>query len=73
MNVTPLAQRVHTHLRTHRHITAMDAMRAFGLSSGSLTRRLTELKQAGEQITHSTKIDPLTSRKYGVWSLQKAA
>jgi hypothetical protein len=73
MNITPLAQRVRTHLHTHHTITAMDAMRAFGLSSGSLTRRLTELKQAGERVTHSSKIDPLTSRKYGVWSLQKAA
>jgi Helix-turn-helix domain len=72
-HLTPLAVKVRTHLRTHRHITAMDAMRAYGLSSGSLTRRLTELRQAGERITRTRKVDPITRRPYGVWTLEQKA
>ena len=70
-SLTPLAQKVRAFLRQHRNITAMDAMRSMGLSSGSLTRRLTELRDYGETIVHSTKRDPLTGRAYGVWRLKK--
>lgn len=69
--LSPLAKKVRTHLRVHGRITAMDAMRAMGLSSGSLTRRLTELRRDGEAIVHSTKEDPITHRKYGVWELSR--
>lgn len=68
---SPLAMQVLSHLSRLGSITAMDAMRAMGLSSGSLTRRLTELREAGHNITHETKVDPITRRRYGVWTFHK--
>lgn len=70
-NPTPLAMQVLSHLSRLGSITAMDAMRAMGLSSGSLTRRLTELREAGHNITRETKVDPITRRRYGVWTFHK--
>ncbi|WP_291364289.1 helix-turn-helix domain-containing protein [Acetobacter sp. UBA5411] len=65
--LTPLARSIYALIDGMGSITALDAMRAKGVSSGSLTRRITELRDIGLPVVRETHKDPLTGRRYGKW------
>lgn len=66
--LTPLARAVYSLMRHNGSVTALDAMRSpLGISSGSLTRRITELRRAGFPIVREFGIDHITQRRYAKW------
>lgn len=72
-SLTPLARSVYSLIYSYGHITALDAIRGpLGINSGSLTRRLTELREAGFPVKREEKQDKITKRKYSRWSFDIA-
>lgn len=55
-----------------RHgLTAMDAMRAIGVSGASLTKRISELRLTHHiSVNHSQAKDPITKRVFGRYTLK---
>lgn len=68
--VSALAKAVYNQMWRIGQITGMEAMRGpLGISGGSLTRRISELKEAGIGIRTKQNRDPLTHRRYTVYML----
>lgn len=68
VRLTPLARKVYSLMFSYGHLTALDAIRGpLGINSGSLTRRLTELREAGFPVAREEKTDKITKRKYSRW------
>jgi len=68
--LSPCARSVYAFMCDRGSISALDAMRShLGLSSGSLTRRLTELRDAGFSISRVTNKDPISGRRYSRYTL----
>lgn len=68
--VSSLAKAVYNQMWRTGQITGLDAMRGpLGISGGSLTRRISELKEAGIGIRTERKRDPITHRLYSVYML----
>lgn len=70
-HIEPLCFQVLQFLREQgkRGVTAMDAMRALGVTGGSLTKRISDLHRLGFSITRTTHKDPITKRRFGKWVL----
>ena len=71
--LSPLARSVFTLLWTNDHITALDAFRALGISSSSMTRRLTDIEKLGVKVKRARAKDPITKRAYTRYSLDRKA
>lgn len=71
VHLAPLQSQVLSLLRSqgHRGVSGMDAMRFLGVSGGSLTKRLSELRRKGILIYRRDACDPLTKRHYSRWYL----
>lgn len=62
MNLAPSASRVYQHLVTTGSITQREAMIEY--ATGSLTKEITRLRQAGVEINSVRKTHPITGRSY---------
>lgn len=69
--LTPLARGVFSIMRRNGSLTSLDAARSsLGVqSSGSVTRRLTELRDVGFDIHREYLTDDVTGRRYAKWSI----
>lgn len=72
--VSALAKAVYNQMWRTGQITGLDAMRGpLGISGGSLTRRISELKSAGIGIRTQRSRDPITHRMYTIYMLDNHA
>lgn len=62
--LTPRARQVLDYLQTKGAATPREALLDLDINSGSWTRRITELCDAGYNITRETKNHPITGRRY---------
>lgn len=63
--LTPVARKVLSFMQTHGHISAGRAWEHLDqLPSGSLTRRITEIKDAGYLVDAERTKNPVNSRPY---------
>lgn len=63
--LTPLARGVYSLMRKTGTLTALDAQRSpLGINSSSLTRRITELRDAGFDVKSERLRDDVTGRPY---------
>lgn len=67
--LTPLAQTIYQHMRRAGSISAREAMNDYGIMTGSLVRRLTDMEEAGFTINRERKVHPVTGRRYTRYSL----
>lgn len=68
--MTPLAHKVLSFIETHGSISSQDAfLHMQEMPSGSLTRRITEIKDAGYPIVAETRANPITRKRYTRYSL----
>lgn len=65
----PLEKKIIEHMLKAGHITALDAMVNYGITSASLTRRICDLEEMGIQINRERRVHPVTGRKYTRYSL----
>ena len=69
LNLTPLARKIVSHLIKAGSLSAREASNDYGITSSSLTRRLTDIEQAGIAIKREHKNHPVHGRKYTRYSL----
>ena len=69
--LSPLARQIYSLMRSNGSITAMDCMRAIGSGSGSMTRRITELRNAGFPIKRVSCVDKVSKRRYGKYLFEE--
>jgi hypothetical protein len=63
--ISPLAKRVLDYLQRKGDASPSEAFLDLDqLSSGSFTRRITELREAGYMITDKWRVHPITKRTY---------
>lgn len=67
MNLTPSASRVYQHLVTTGSISQREAMVEY--STGSLTKEITRLREAGVKIDTVRKTHPITGKRYARYVL----
>jgi DNA-binding MarR family transcriptional regulator len=62
--LSPLAKRVLNYLQRKGSASPLEVTLDLGVNSGSFTRRVTELRQAGYPITDEWRTHPVTGRQY---------
>jgi len=67
MQLSPATSRVYQHLVTTGSISQREAMVEY--STGSLTKEITRLRQAGIKIDTVRKTHPITGKKYARYVL----
>lgn len=70
--LTPRAKEVLDYLQTKGRSTPREALLDIDINSGSFTRRITELRDAGFPIATETKRHPVTKRRYNVYTYAPA-
>jgi DNA-binding MarR family transcriptional regulator len=71
-NLSPRAKEVLDYLQTKGRTSPREALLDIDINSGSFTRRITELKDAGFPIIVETKRHPVTKRRYNVYTYAPA-
>lgn len=66
--LTPRAKEVLDYLQTKGDATPREALLDMDINSGSFTRRITELRDAGYGITDAVCFHPVTGRRYKRYS-----
>lgn len=67
-HLSPRAQEVLDYLQKKGSASPREALLDIDINSGSFTRRITELRDAGYPITSETKRHPVTKRQYAVYT-----
>ena len=67
MNLSPTTSRVYQHLVTTGSISQREAMVEY--STGSLTKEITRLRDAGIKIDTVRKVHPITGKRYARYVL----
>jgi hypothetical protein len=67
--LSPLALEVFSYLQGRNWTSTFHAMMDLGISAGSFTRRLTEIREAGFEVDRENRHHPNTGRLYRVWRL----
>jgi hypothetical protein len=62
--ITPLATKVLDYLQAKGNASPLEVTLDLGVNSGSFTRRVTELRDAGYPITDEVRFHPITGRRY---------
>lgn len=62
--LTPLAKKVLEYLVQKGTATPREALLDLGVNSGSFTRRITEIRDAGYKVDDETKFHPTTRQRY---------
>jgi DNA-binding MarR family transcriptional regulator len=66
--LTPRAKEVLDYLQAKGTASPREALLDLDINSGSFTRRITELRDAGFPISVETKRHPVTRRRYNVYT-----
>ena len=66
--LTPRAREVLDYLQAKGRTTPREALLDLDINSGSFTRRITELKDAGYPIEVTTARHPISRRRYNVYT-----
>lgn len=69
MNLSPLAKKIILHMQKAGSISARDAFTDLDITSASLTRRITDITEAGIPIKRASKINPATGKRYTRYSI----
>ena len=69
MGLSPLAKNIVTHMEKAGSISAREAMADMGITSASLTRRMTDIEAAGIPIKRERREHPITKQKFTRYSL----
>lgn len=69
MALSPLAQKMVQHMRRAGSISAREAMNDYGVSSGSMVRRICDIEEAGFKVKRDKRKHPMTGRQYTRYSL----
>lgn len=72
MHITPLATKVLDYLQTKGTASPLEVTLDLGVNSGSFTRRVSELREAGYSITDEVRKHPVTGRRYKRYFLDVA-
>jgi hypothetical protein len=72
MALSPLAQKLVQHMRRAGSISHREAMNDYGVTGGSLSRRIVDIEEAGFEIVRTRKTHPITGRPYTRYSLNEA-
>lgn len=67
--LSPQAQKIVQHMRKNGQITAREAMADYGMASGTLTRRITDISEAGFEVKKHQREHPVTGQKYTRYTL----
>lgn len=70
--LTDQARKVYQHMKKAGHITARAAMADYGISSGALTKRITDIQRAGFEVKKERARHPIHQRLYTRYSLAEA-
>ena len=68
LSLSPLARKVVNHILAAGSISAREAMADLGITSASLTRRLTDIEKAGIPVTRERRTHPITGKQYTRYS-----
>ena len=66
--LSPRAKEVLDYLQAKGSASPREALLDIDINSGSFTRRITELRDAGYKISSEIKEHPVTKRKYAVYT-----
>lgn len=66
--LTPRAKQVLDYLQLKGTASPREALLDLDINSGSFTRRITELRDAGYPIAKETKFHPVSGRRYKVYT-----
>lgn len=66
--LSPRAEEVLNYLQAKGSASPREALLDIDINSGSFTRRITELRDAGYPIDSAFKAHPVTGRKYSVYT-----
>ncbi|MFC3214655.1 helix-turn-helix domain-containing protein [Novosphingobium panipatense] len=64
IRLSPRAKEVLAYLQRTGNASSREAMLDLDINSGSFTRRITELREAGIPIRSETKFHPVSQRRY---------
>ena len=67
-HLSPRAKEVLDYLQAKGSASPREALLDIDINSGSFTRRITELRDAGYRITDEVKEHPVTGRKYKLYT-----
>lgn len=67
-NLSPRAKEVLDYLQTKGTASPREALLDIDINSGSFTRRITELRDAGYRISDATKVHPVSGRRYKTYT-----
>jgi hypothetical protein len=67
--LTPQAQTIYQHMRRAGSISSREAMSDYGITSGSLARRVVDMEEAGFTIIRDRRVHPITRRRYTRYSV----
>lgn len=68
-HLTPRAKEVLDYLQVKSPASSRDALMDIDMNSGSFTRRITELRDAGYKISDTSHKHPMSGRRYKRYSL----
>ena len=68
IKLSPRAKEVLDYLQAKGTASPREALLDLDINSGSFTRRITELKDAGYRITSERKRHPISGRQYAVYT-----
>lgn len=68
-SLSPLAKTIFQHMQRAGSISAREAMNDYGVMTGSLVRRLTDMEEAGFEINRERRIHPITGKRYTRYSI----
>jgi len=63
-HLTPRAKQLLDYLQQTGHVSSREAMIDLDMAGGTLTRRITELRDAGYTVEGEAKEHPVTRRRY---------
>ncbi|WP_339771467.1 helix-turn-helix domain-containing protein [uncultured Pseudosulfitobacter sp.] len=69
MNLTRLAKTIVAYMEKNGSISARAAAADLDITSASLTRRLTDIEDAGIPIKRERRVHPVTGKRYTRYSL----
>lgn len=71
LRLSPQAKQVFRHMEKAGSISAREAMFDLDMTGNTLSRRITDIENAGIKIERSSKVHPTTQKRYTRYSLKE--
>ena len=68
--LTPLEAKIVAYMRVVAPVTAKSALNKWGVTSGSLSRRVTSLRRKGFDVQRVKRLDPGTQREFTEYRME---